>query len=131
MERYSATRQKKNILVIDDNEDMRYLLGQVLEKAGYHAIFAENGRISLIQAQLYHPMLILMDLSLPDLSGWEAMAQLRKMDEFGETPIIAVTAHISSDEIERARIAGCSAHIGKPFDSSVLLRTMARLLRTH
>src|SRR5579864_7621964 len=106
MERYLATRQKKNILVVDDNEDMRYLLGQVLEKAGYHAIFAENGRISLIQAQLYHPVLILMDLSLPDLSGWEAVAQLRKMDEFGETPIIAVTAHISSDEIERARIAG-------------------------
>ena len=131
MERFSATGQKKNILVVDDNEDMRYLLGQVLEKAGYHAIFAENGRISLIQAQLYHPMLILMDLSLPDLSGWEAVAQLRQMDEFGETPIIAFTAHISSYEIERAMIAGCSAHIGKPFDSSVLLRMMARLLRPH
>lgn len=131
MDDYPVYRRKKNILVVDDNEDMRYLLGQVLEKAGYHAIFAENGRISLIQAQLYHPALILMDLSLPDLSGWEAVAQLRQMDEFSETPIIAVTAHISSDEVERARAAGCSAHIGKPFDSAVLLRTMARLLRNN
>ena len=125
------SRKQKNILVVDDNEDMRYLLGQVLEKAGYHAIFAENGKISLIQAQLYHPALILMDLSLPDLSGWEAVTQLRQMDEFKETPIIAVTAHVSSVEVERARAAGCSAHIGKPFDSAVLLRNIARLLHNN
>lgn len=131
MEMHMKSRQKKNILVVDDNEDMRYLLGQVLEKAGYHAIFAENGRISLIQAQLYHPVLILMDLSLPDLSGWEAVSQLRQMDEFSKTPIIAVTAHVSSVEVERARAAGCSAHIGKPFDNAVLLRNIARLLHSN
>jgi two-component system cell cycle response regulator DivK len=131
LETFVDSRKKKNILVVDDNEDMRYLLGQVLEKAGYHVIFAENGKISLIQAQLYHPALILMDLSLPDLSGWEAVAQLRQMDEFSETPIIAVTAHVSSVEVERARAAGCSAHIGKPFDSAVLLRNIARLLHTN
>lgn len=131
MDKRMVSRQKKNILVVDDNEDMRYLLGQLLEKAGYHAIFAENGKISLIQAQLYHPALILMDLSLPDLSGWEAVAQLREMSEFSETPIIAVTAHVSSIEVERARAAGCSAHIGKPFDSAVLLRSIARLLQSN
>lgn len=126
-----TTKPKKHILVVDDNEDMRYLLGQILEKAGYHAIFAENGKISLIQAQLYHPVLILMDLSLPDLSGWEAVAQLRQRDEFIATPIIAVTAHVSSVEVERARAAGCSAHIGKPFDTTVLLRNIARLLHSN
>jgi two-component system, cell cycle response regulator DivK len=131
MDTFVDSRKKKNILVVDDNEDMRYLLGQVLEKAGYHAIFAENGKLSLIQAQLYHPVLILMDLSLPDLSGWEAVANLRQMDEFSETPIIAVTAHVSSVEVERARAAGCSAHIGKPFDSAVLLRNIARLLHSN
>ncbi len=131
MERHIKSRQKKNILVVDDNEDIRYLLGAVLENAGYHAIFAENGRISLIQAQLYHPILILMDLSLPDLSGWEAAAQLRQMDGFSETPIIAVTAHISSVEVERARTVGCSALIGKPFDNAVLLRNIARLLHSN
>jgi CheY-like chemotaxis protein len=131
MDKRMVSRQKKNILVVDDNEDMRYLLGQILEKAGYHAIFAENGKISLIQAQLYHPVLVLMDLSLPDLSGWEAVAQLRQMSEFSETPIVAVTAHVSSVEVERARAAGCSAHIGKPFDSAVLLRSIARLLQSN
>lgn len=125
------SKLKKNILVVDDNEDTRYLHGQLLEKAGYHAIFAENGQISLIQAQLYHPALILIDLSLPDLSGWEAVAQLRQISEFSATPIIAVTAHVSSVEVERARTAGCSVHIGKPFDFSVLLRIIARLLQSH
>jgi two-component system, cell cycle response regulator DivK len=131
MDKHMIAKQKKQILVVDDNEDMRFLLGQLLEKAGYGVIFAENGQTSLLQAKLYHPILILMDLSLPDLSGWEAVGHLRQMSEFRTTPIIAVTAHISSLEVERARAAGCSAHIGKPFDTSVLLRSIARLLNSH
>jgi two-component system, cell cycle response regulator DivK len=132
MNKHTNRRQKKkHIMVVDDNEDMRSLLGQLLEKAGYGVIFADNGQTSLIQAKLYHPALILMDLSLPDLSGWEAVGQLRKMSEFRTTPIIAVTAHISTFEIEHARAAGCSAHIGKPFDTNVLLRSIARLLNSH
>jgi len=131
MNKHVIAKQKKYIMVVDDSEDMRYLIGQLLEKAGYGVIFAENGQTSLIQAKLYHPVLILMDLSLPDLSGWEAVASLRKMSEFRSTPIIAVTAHISSIEVEHAKAAGCSAHIGKPFDPGVLLRSIARLLNSH
>jgi len=131
MERYFGAGQRKSILVVDDNEDMRYLLGEVLENAGYRAIFAENGRFSLIQARLYRPALILMDLSLPDFSGWDVVAQLRQMDECKEIPIIAVSAHVSSVEIERARIAGCAGYISKPFDNAVLLRTAARLLQKN
>src|SRR5712691_6333285 len=128
MDTQANGRQHRHILVVDDNEDMRLLLGQLLEKAGYRALFAGDGRTALIQAQLYHPQLILMDLSLPDMSGWDAVEQLRQMSEFARTPIIAVTAHVSSVEMERAKAVGCSVHIGKPFDTAVLLRTIARLL---
>ena len=120
--------QKHRILVVDDSEDMRELLGRLLKKAGYHVVFAADGQASLTQSRLHHPDLILMDLSLPDIDGWEAVGHLRKMSEFRNTPIIAVTAHVSPQEEERAMAAGCTAHIGKPFDTRVLLQSIARLL---
>ena len=123
-----TTKRKRHILVVDDSDDMRILLGQILEKAGHHVIFAEDGQTALAQAQLYHPSLILMDLSLPDMSGWEVVSRLRQKSEFLDTPIIAVTAHVSSDEVERARAVGCTTHIGKPFDCAILLRSVTRLL---
>jgi two-component system cell cycle response regulator DivK len=128
MDEKTNTVQKQQILVVDDSEDMRVLLGWVLKKAGYRVIFAEDGQSSLTQAKQYLPDLILMDLSLPDINGWEAVACLRKMPEFRTTPIIAVTAHVSPVETERAMAIGCTAHIGKPFDTKALLQELARLL---
>jgi two-component system, cell cycle response regulator DivK len=130
MDEQNSAAQKQQILVVDDSEDMRVLLGWVLKKAGYRVIFAEDGQSSLTQAKLHLPDLILMDLSLPDINGWEAVAYLRKMPEFRTTPIIAVTAHVSPVETERAMAIGCTAHIGKPFDTKALLQELARLLTT-
>jgi two-component system cell cycle response regulator DivK len=123
--------QKQCILVVDDSEDMRELLQRLLERAGYRVILAEDGQASLTQAILHHPDLVLMDLSLPDMDGWEAVGHLRKMGEFRSTPIIAVSAHVSPREEERALAAGCTAHIGKPFDTRVLLQEVARLLASR
>ena len=131
MDEQTSAEQKQQILVVDDSEDMRVLLGWVLEKAGYRVIFAADGQASLTQAKLHRPDLILMDLSLPDINGWEAVAHLRKMPEFRTTPIIAVTAHVSPVETEHAMAIGCTAHIGKPFDTRVLLQELARLLTNH
>src|SRR6202140_4033018 len=128
MDEHRTTEQKQHILVVDDNEDMRDLIQRLLERAGYRVVVAEDGQASLTQAKLYHPDLVLMDLSLPDMDGWEAVRHLRKMPEFGSIPIIAVTAHVSPQEEERAVAAGCTAHIGKPFDTRVLLQEVARLL---
>jgi two-component system, cell cycle response regulator DivK len=77
-----------------------------------------------------------MDLSLPDMDGWEAVRHLRKMGEFRTIPLIAVTAHVSPKEEERAMVADCTAHIGKPFETKVLLqevgsRQVARLLTSR
>jgi two-component system, cell cycle response regulator DivK len=131
MDEKIETVQKQQILVVDDSEDMRVLLGWVLEKAGYRVIFAADGQSSLTQAKQYLPDLILMDLSLPDINGWEAVSHLRKIPAFRTTPIIAVTAHVSPVETERAMAIGCTAHIGKPFDARILLQELARLLTSH
>ena len=128
MDEQTAAEQKHQILVVDDSEDMRVLLQRLLERAGYRVVLAEDGRASLTQAKLHHPDLILMDLSLPDIDGWEAVGYLRKMSEFRTTPIIAVTAHVSPMEEERAIAAGCTAHIGKPFNTRALLQVIERLL---
>jgi len=128
MDELTTTDQKQRILVVDDSEDMRELLQRLLERAGYRVFLAADGQASLTQAKLHHPDLVLMDLSLPDMDGWEAVRHLRKMPEFGSIPIIAVTAHVSPQEEERAMAAGCTAHIGKPFDTRVLLQEVARLL---
>jgi len=128
MDTLTNDKQQQRILVVDDSEDVQMLLGRLLKRAGYQMFFAGDGQTALLQAQRFHPDLILMDLSLPDMNGWDAVKQLRQMDEFQVTPIIAVTAHVSSAEKERAIAVGCSAHIGKPFDPEILLRSIARLL---
>jgi two-component system, cell cycle response regulator DivK len=119
---------QQQILVVDDSEDMRTMLGRLVERAGYRVLFAEDGRASLIQAQQHHPDLILMDLSLPDMDGWEAVIRLREMEAFRTTPIIAVTAHVSSADQERALAVGCTVHIGKPFKTGLLLQSIHHLL---
>ena len=129
MDEQTSAEQNKKILVVDDSNDIRVLLQRLLERAGYRVVLAEDGQASLTQARLHHPDLILMDLSLPDIDGWEAVGHLRKMREFRSTPIIAVTAHISPFDEERAIAVGCTAHIGKPFKSKVLLQSIADLLK--
>ena len=129
MDEQSSAPHKQHILVVDDSDDQRVLLERLLKREGYSVLFAEDGQAALSQAKLHRPDLILMDLSMPDMDGWEAVGYLRKMHEFRTTPIIAVTAHVAPWEVKRAMDIGCSAHIGKPYDTMVLLQEIARLLR--
>lgn len=122
-------QHSKKILIVDDSEDMRTLLGQVLEDEGYTLFFAEDGNMALAQAVAHHPTIILMDMSLPGISGWEAVEQLRKMPDFEHTPIIAVTAYVTKADEEHAKAVGCDAHLGKPFDIMEVLDTIESLLQ--
>ncbi len=121
-------QQGKRILIVDDSEDMRVLLEQILEEEAYVLEFAENGQEALDGAKRFRPDLILMDMSLPGLSGWEVVPQLRLMPEFSHTPIIAVTAHVSKADQERSLALGCTAHLGKPFDIAAVLDMIAAML---
>lgn len=116
------------ILIVDDSEDMRYLLEQILDEENYNLLFAEDGATALSQAQSHHPDLVLMDMSLPGMSGWEAVILLRQQKDFDHIPIIAITAHVSTEDQERAQAIGCNAHLGKPFDVVTVLNTIQHFL---
>ncbi len=122
------TQTTKTILIVDDSEDMRTLLGLVLEDEGYTLFYAEDGEKAVAQAIEHHPNLILMDMSLPGISGWDAVKQLRARPDFQRTPIIAVTAYVTKADEEHARAIGCNAHLGKPFDIMQVLDTIESLL---
>jgi two-component system, cell cycle response regulator DivK len=130
MNKEQDTKQK-HILVVEDTEDMSAMLVQLLKRAGYSVALAEDGQSALTQAEEHSPDLILTDLLLPDISGWEVIARLRKMPEFRKTPIIALTALVSPADRERALAVGSNVHIGKPFSPWVLLRSIADLLASE
>ena len=105
------------------------MVAMLLERASYQVVLAVDGQTALTHAKQYHPDLILMDLSLPDMNGWEAVQLLRQMPEFRDAPIIAVTAHVSAADRERALAVGCTAHVGKPFNTRSLLQSIEQLLK--
>ena len=117
----------KKILVIEDNELNMELVTQLLED-DYEVVAATDGAAGLDAALRLRPDLILMDLSLPVLDGWEATRRLRSDPLLGRTPVIALSAHASAADAQRALDAGCDAYVTKPIDEQVLLREISRLL---
>ncbi|GAC1387285.1 MAG: response regulator [Ktedonobacteraceae bacterium] len=125
----TTNNNAKLILIVDDSEDMRTLLGDFLQDEGYNVIFAEDGSTALIQARYHHPHLILMDISLPGMNGWETVILLRDMDEFRYTPIIAVTANATKQDAEHSLAVGCNLHVSKPFDIETILEHVSHLVQ--
>ena len=116
------------ILVVEDNAINLELVIQLLED-DYTITTAEDGAAGLEAAERHRPDLIIMDLSLPVLDGWEAIRRVRLDPDLRSTPIIALSAHASRTEIQRALDAGCDAYVTKPVDDEELLQTIGRLLR--
>jgi two-component system, cell cycle response regulator DivK len=118
---------RKTILVVDDTEFNRDLVVQLLEE-DYEILIAENGAEALEKTQEQRPDLILMDLGMPVMDGWEATRQLKANDSLRHIPIIAVTSHaMVGDEIE-ARKAGCDDYLPKPIDEDLLLKKIKKYL---
>lgn len=115
-----------SILIADDYEDNRELLRLILEAAGYHVREARNGRECVSMAKLSVPDLLLIDLSMPVLDGWGALAELRADARTQGVPCIAVTAFDAHHT--RPSTEEFDAYITKPFKSKELLETIARLL---
>ncbi len=95
------------ILYAEDNEDNIYLLTRRLGRKGFEVVVAKNGREALTLARSERPDLILMDLNLPVLDGWEATRQLKSSPELQAIPVIALTSHAMAGDRERALAAGC------------------------
>jgi len=116
------------ILLVEDNEMNRDMLSRRLERRGYEVVIAVDGQQGVDLAQSTRPDLILMDMSLPVIDGWEATRQLKAKDGVKATPIIALTAHAMSGDREKALEAGCDDYDTKPIELPRLLEKMRRLL---
>lgn len=104
----------KKILVVEDDIDNRRIVAKVLSVVGYQVIEATDGVEALSQARAERPDLILMDLALPNLNGWEATRRLKGNDETRSIPVVALTAVAMRGDEEQARAAGCDDYLSKP-----------------
>ena len=116
------------ILLVEDNEMNRDMLSRRLERRGYEVVIAVDGQQGVDLAQSAAPDLILMDMSLPVIDGWEATRQLKAMDRMKGVPIIALTAHAMSGDREKALDAGCNDYDTKPIELPRLLGKIEALL---
>ena len=117
----------KKILVVEDVDVNRDLVVQLLEDE-YEVIEAVNGEEAVTLAGKERPDLILMDLSLPVMDGWEATRQIKGQDDLRSIPIIALTAHAMKGDEEKAKEAGCDDYLPKPIDEDDLFAKMAKFL---
>ena len=116
----------QRVLVVEDNRDNMILIVDVLESLDYDVIQAQDGEQGVSLANSERPDLILMDLSLPKMDGWEAARTIKANDELKQIPIIALTAHAMMGDRERALEAGCDDYMTKPIN----LQTLATMLTT-
>jgi CheY-like chemotaxis protein len=116
------------ILLVEDNEMNRDMLSRRLTRRGFDVLLAADGEEALALAERERPDLVLMDLSLPVLDGWEATRRLKAAPGTGGIPVLALTAHAMSTDREKAIEAGCDDYDTKPIDMPRLLDKIERLL---
>jgi len=117
----------KTVLIVEDVALNRDLLIQLLEDR-YRLIVAEDGAAALERAAAERPDLILMDLSLPRMDGWEATRRLKADESLARIPVVALSAHAMRGDEERARAAGCDDFITKPVDETLLYQRLEAFL---
>ncbi len=111
----------KRILVVEDEEDNRRIVRDLLTNAGYEIIEAVTGDEGVVMAETHVPDLILMDIQLPDIDGYEATRQIKAKPALNHIPIIAVTSYALNGEENKALEAGCDAYFAKPYSPRELL----------
>lgn len=116
------------ILLVEDNEDNRDMLSRRLKRRGFEIVLAGDGATAVQLATAERPDLVLMDMSLPILDGWEASRRIRNEPATRDLPIIALTAHAMASDREKSLEAGCDDFDTKPVDLARLLEKIDRLL---
>ncbi|HEX9584757.1 MAG TPA: response regulator [Gammaproteobacteria bacterium] len=116
------------ILLVEDNEMNRDMLSRRLIRRGFEIVSAENGEDGVSMAASENPDLILMDMSLPIIDGWEATRRIKSFEQTKSIPIIALTAHAMASDREKALAAGCDDYDTKPIELPRLLEKIERLL---
>lgn len=118
----------KRILVVEDHEDNRRILRDLLTSAGYEMVEAVTGEEGVAMAEMHRPDLILMDIQLPELNGYEATRRIKADPALRPIPIIAVTSYALSGDDVMAYEAGCAGYITKPFSPRQLLAKIREYL---
>jgi two-component system cell cycle response regulator DivK len=116
------------VLIVEDQEDNRAILRDLLSKSGYDLIEATNGEEGVALALSQRPDLILMDVQLPIIDGYEATRRIKSYAELRSVPVIAVTSYALSGDEAKARAAGCDAYVAKPFSPRQLLAKIREYL---
>jgi len=118
----------KRILIVEDTEDNRQILRDLLTVAGYELLEAIDGEAGVAMASAEKPDLILMDIQLPQIDGYEATRRIKADPALRHIPIVAVTSYALSGDEEKTRAAGCDAYVAKPFSPRQLLAKVRELL---
>lgn len=116
------------VLLVEDNEMNRDMLSRRLERKGFEVVFAQDGSIAVDMASSEQPELILMDMSLPVLDGWEATRRIKSNPDTSSIPVIALTAHAMAGDREKALEVGCEDYDTKPVDFPRLLGKIDALI---
>lgn len=122
------SRVKPLVLLVEDQLELRQMYVQQLELGGFDVIEAENGADAVTNTAAHIPDVVLMDLSLPVLDGWEATRRLKADARTAHIPVLALTAHDGSGELERATNAGCDWFVPKPCPPDALITEIRRVL---
>jgi len=118
----------KRILIVEDQEDNRTILRDLLGNAGYNVIEAVNGEDGVALAVALRPDLIVMDIQLPVMDGYDATRRIKSNTHLKSVPVIAVTSYALSGDERKARAAGCDAYVAKPFSPRQLLAKIREFL---
>jgi len=129
--RAGAHGDRPLVLLVDDDADSREMYGQYLRAHDFLTVMATNGREAMALAELLPPHLVVMDLCMPHLDGWETSRRLKRNARTMHIPIIACTGHVLGSSAERAFDAGCDGYVTKPCSPANLLVEIRRVLPTQ
>lgn len=119
---------KHTVLLVEDNEDNLVIYSTILRHSGYDVIEARDGQAGIDAAHRDHPGLILMDVSIPLVDGWEATRRLKAAPDTADIPIIALTAHALASDQQKAIEVGCDGYIAKPAEPRTVLAAVRQQL---
>jgi two-component system, cell cycle response regulator DivK len=119
---------KKTVLLVEDNEDNLVVYRTILEHVGYRVLEARDGEEGVARARADLPDLILMDISIPKIDGWEATQRLKSDDLTSAIPIIALTAHALEEDRQKATQAGCDGYLAKPVEPRRVVQEVERFV---
>ena len=124
----SPSEKNRTVLLVEENEDNLIIYSTILRHAGLDVEEARDGEAGIAMAIAHHPAVILMDVSIPLIDGWEATRRLKANPQTADIPIIALTAHALATDREKAIEAGCDGYIPKPAEPRVVLTAVQRYI---